>query len=144
MTTTTKPNTAFWTIAVLALLWNIIGVFLWASNSFLMTEETMAAFTPEQQQLMDSTPSWNTAVYGFATISALLACVCLLMRKKLAVALFGLSLIAVLIIQLYWVFIMDSVTLMGPQSIIVPLIVIAIAIFEYFYSKGAAQRGWIV
>ena|SRR5690606_152650 len=144
MTTATKPNTAFWIIAVLALLWNIIGVLIWASQSFLMTEEMMASLTPQQQELITSAPTWNTAVYGFATISALLACVMLLMRKKFAITLFGLSLIAVLIIQLYWIFVMDSVTIMGPQSIIMPIIVIAIAIFEYFYSKGAAQRGWIV
>lgn|SRR5690606_22008341 len=144
MTTATKPNTAFWIIAVLALLWNIIGVFFWVSQTFLMTEEMMASYTPEQRQLMDSTPSWNTIVYGIATIGALLACIFLLTQKKIAIALFGLSLVTVLFLQLYWIFILDSVTIMGPQSIIFPLIIIAIAIFEYFYSKGAAQRGWLV
>jgi hypothetical protein len=38
---------------------------------------------------------------------------------------------------------MDIVDKMGPQSLIMPLIVIALAIFEYFYSKGAARNGWL-
>ena len=97
MTTTTKPNTLFWIIAVLALLWNIMGVFFWVSQSFLMTEEMMASLPPEQVELMNSAPSWNTIVYGIATVGALLASLCLLIRNKLAVMLFGISLIAVLV-----------------------------------------------
>lgn len=143
MTTTTKPNTLFWIIAVLALLWNIMGVFFWVSQSFLMTEEMIASLPPEQAELMNAAPSWNTIVYGIATVGALLASLCLLIRNKLAVMLFGISLIAVLVLQLYWIFAMDSVGVMGPQSLIMPVIVIALAIFEYFYSKGARQKGWI-
>lgn len=143
MNVTTKPNTAFWIIAVIALLWNLIGAYFWVSHSFLMTEEMMAALPPEQAELMNSSPSWNTVVYGIATIGAVIASILLLMQKKMAVTLFAISLIAVLIIQLYWIFGLDSVSVMGPQSLIMPVIVIAIAIFEYFYSKGAAQKGWI-
>ena len=144
MTNATKPNTAFWIIATLALLWNLMGVFFWVSQSFLMTEEMMASLPPEQAALINSAPSWNTIVYGIATVGALIASILLLMRKKLSIAIFGLSLLAILLLQLYWIFAMDSVGAMGPQSLIMPLIVIAIAIFEYFYSKGAAQKGWIV
>lgn len=144
MNTVLKPNTAFWIIAVIALLWNLFGVFLWASEYFLMTEEMKAAMPPEQLELMNSAPSWNIIVYGIAVIGGLLASIFLLMRKKLAIALFGVSLIAVLIVQLYWILVLDTVTALGPQSLIMPLIVIALAIFEYFYSKGAARNGWIV
>lgn len=143
MNATTKPNTAFWIIAVLALLWNLIGVIFWVSEYFLMTEEIKAALPPEQVELMNNAPSWNIYVYGLAVFSAVLASIMLLMRKKLAVSLFGISLIAILIVQGYWVFAMDTVGKMGPQALIMPLIVIAIAIFEYFYSKGAARNGWI-
>ncbi|MEM0516889.1 MULTISPECIES: hypothetical protein [Aequorivita] len=143
MNTTTKPNTAFWIIAVLAILWNIMGVYFWASEYFLMTEEMKAAMPPEQVELMNAAPSWNIVIYGIAVITGLLASVFLLMRKKIAVALFGISLLAVLIIQLYWTFAMDIVSVLGPQSLTMPLIVIALAVFEYFYSKGAARNGWI-
>lgn len=143
MNATTKPNTAFWIIAVLALLWNLIGVYLWLYEYFLMTEEIRATLPPEQVEIMASVPSWSMYVYGLAVFSGLLASVLLLMRKNMAVGVFLLSLIAVLILQLYWMFGMDIIDKMGPQSLIMPLIVIALAIFEYFYSKGAARNGWL-
>lgn len=143
MNATTKPNTAFWIIAVLALLWNLIGVYFWLYEYFLMTEEIRATLPPEQVEIMASAPSWSMYVYSLAVFSGLLASVLLLMRKKMAVGVFLLSLIAVLILQLYWMFGMDIIDKMGPQSLIMPLIVIALAIFEYFYSKGAARNGWL-
>tara|TARA_R100000353_G_scaffold148049_3_gene106542 strand:+ start:3426 stop:3860 length:435 start_codon:yes stop_codon:yes gene_type:complete len=143
MKSTTKPNTAFYIIAVLALLWNLMGVFFWVSEYFLMTDEVRAALPPEHLELINSAPSWNMIVYAIAVFTGLLASIALLIRKKIAVGLFGISLIAVLIVQLYWIFIMDTVAVMGAQSVIMPLIVIALAIFEYFYSKGANQNGWL-
>mgnify|MGYP003146296186 FL=1 len=143
MNATTKPNTAFWIIAVIALLWNLSGVYLWLYEYFLITEEIRATLPPEQVEIMASAPSWSMYVYGLAVFCGLLASVLLLMRKKMTVGVFLLSLIAVLILQLYWMFGMDIVDKMGPQSLIMPLIVIALAIFEYFYSKGAARNGWL-
>lgn len=143
MNTTTKPNTAFWIIAVFALLWNLIGVYLWLYEYFLMTDEVRATLPQEQVEIMSSAPIWSMYVYGLAVITGLLASVFLLMRKKLAVAVFLLSLIAVLILQLYWIFAMGTIEKLGPQSLFMPLIVIALAIFEYFYSMGAARNGWL-
>ena len=108
-----------------------------------MTEEIRATLPPEQVEIMASAPSWSMYVYGLAVFSGLLASVLLLMRKNMAVGVFLLSLIAVLILQLYWMFGMDIIDKMSPQSLIMPLIVIALAIFEYFYSKGAARNGWL-
>ncbi len=143
MNVTTKPNTAFWIIAVLALLWNLIGVFFWVSEYFLMTEEMRGTYSTEELGLINSAPSWIMYVYAIAVFGGVLASIMLLMRKKMATGLFGISLIAILIVQGYWIFAMDIVGVMGPQSLIMPLIVIAIAIFEYFYSKGAARNGWL-
>lgn len=143
MNAITKPNTAFWIIAVLAILWNLIGVYLWLYEYFLMTDEVRATLPPEQVEIMASAPAWSMYVYGLAVFSGVLASVLLLIRKKLAVTVFLLSLIAVLILQLYWLFAMDTAERLGPQSLIMPLIVIAVAIFEYFYSKGAARNGWL-
>ena len=143
MNTTTKPNTAFWIIAVFALLWNLIGVYLWLYEYFLITDEVRATLPQEQVEIMASAPIWSMYVYGLAVITGLLASVFLLMLKKLVVAVFLLPLMAVLILQLYWIFAMGTIEKLGPQSLFMPLIVIALAIFEYFYSMGAARNGWL-
>ncbi|MCZ4320006.1 hypothetical protein O4H26_13515 [Aequorivita viscosa] len=144
MNAKTKLNKSFWIIAVLALLWNLIGVYFWLSENFLMTDEMKTSMPPEQVELMNNAPAWGIYIYAIAVFGGAIASVLLLMRKKLAVGFFGFSLLAILILQLYWVFAMDIVQVMGPQSLIMPTIVIAIAIFEYFYSKGAARNGWLV
>jgi predicted neutral ceramidase superfamily lipid hydrolase len=143
MNTTNKPGTGFWIVAVIALLWNLIGILFWATEYFLMTDEMKATLPPEQLEMMNNAPAWGMWVYAVAVFGGTLASVLLLMRKKLSVPLFLISLLAILVQMGYWIFGMDSVAILGPESLIMPLIVIAIAIFLYFYSKGASKNGWL-
>ena len=60
----------------------------------------------------------------------------------MTVAIFGISLLAVLVAQGYWIWGTDLIEVMGVSSVIMPLIVIVVSIFLYFYNKGAAKNGW--
>ena len=142
MNTSRKPNTGFWIIAVIALLWNLMGIFQFITSTFML-ETVVAALPEDQAALYTGMPSWYTIVFGIATIAGLLASITMLMRKKITVPLFGISLLAVLIAQCYWLFATDVIDILGPSSIAMPLIVIVISIFLYFYNKGAAQKGWL-
>ena len=139
----TKPNMVFWIIAIFALLWNLMGVFFWLTEYFLMTEKMKAALSPEQVELMQNDPSWGMYIYAIAVFGGVFASILLLMRKKNSVVLFNISLVCLLILQGYWIFFIDIEAIAGPQALIMPIIVIAIGIFESFYSKGAAQNGWL-
>ena len=144
MTTSNKPNTGFWIIAVIALIWNIMGVFAYLGQTVLMTDELKSALPTEQIELINSSPSWLNIVFAIAVFSGLLACLLLLMRKKLAVPLFAISLLMVLIQNIYgWLGTNAAEVYGSVQGYIMPLIVIIISIFLYFYSKGAAQKGWL-
>lgn len=143
MTTTTKPNAAYWIIAVIALLWNGWGVMSYLSSVY-PTEESRALYSAEQLALLDSTPAWLTGVFATAVFSGLLGCLCLLIRKKWAVLFFGISLITVLIQMLYNWLATDAIEIWGTvMGVVLPMVVIVVAIFLYFYSKGAAQKGWL-
>ena len=144
MTTSNKPNTGFWIIAVIALLWNIMGVLAYLGQTLLMTDELKAALPTEQIELINSSPSWLNIVFAIGVFSGVLACIMLLIRRKLAVPLFGISLLMVLIQNFYGWFATNAAEVYGSlQGYIMPLIVIIISIFLYFYSKGAAQKGWL-
>lgn len=144
MTTSNKPNTGFWIIAVIALIWNLIGVFMYLAQTVLMTDELKAALPTEQLELINSSPSWLNIVFAIGVFSGVLACLMLLVRKKLAVPLFAISLLMVLIQNIYGWFGTNAAEVYGSvQGYIMPLIVIMISIFLYFYSKGAAQKGWL-
>ncbi|GAB5399586.1 MAG: hypothetical protein Aureis2KO_11710 [Aureisphaera sp.] len=142
MTTTNKPSAAYWVIAVIALLWNLMGLFQFAVSNFM--EDTMVdSYTPEQLELVNNLPSWYNIVFGVAVIGGVLGCIFLLIRKKLAVTLFLLSMIAVVIQMGYWIFATDVMDVMGVGSVIMPILVIIVAIFLYMYSKSAVKKGWL-
>lgn len=140
MNTTHKPTTGFWIIAVIALLWNLMGIFQFISATFML-DAMVEALPEEQAVLYTGMPSWYFVVFGIATVTGLVASITMLMRKKITVPLFGISLLTVLIIQAYWLFATDVIDIMGPASIAMPLVVIVI--FLYYYNKGAAQKGWL-
>lgn len=142
MNVTNKPGTGFWIIAVIALLWNLMGVFQFLASTVML--DAMIAELPEEQvDLFTSTPMWNTIIFAIAVFSGIIASITMLLRKKITVALFGISLIAVLIVQGYWLLATESLEIMGPTAAIMPLLVIIVSIFLYFYNKGAARNGWL-
>ena len=140
-----KPGALFWIIAiVLGLLWNLYGVFLWIMDTFLMTPELMSLYTEAQQEMMNDTPSWMSIVYGIATISGLLGSILLILKKKLAVPLFALSLIMILLNFLYMWFAMNMGSIMGTvPGYVIPGVVIVVGIILYLYSKNCAKKGWL-
>ncbi|MDC7993585.1 hypothetical protein [Altibacter sp. HG106] len=140
--TTTKPNTAFWIIAVVAILWNIMGIFQYLAP-ILLPEMVNEAYGTEELAIYNALPSWYQIVFAIAVFSGFLGSLLLIARKKAAKPLFLLSLVAVLVQMGYWLFATDIMELHGIQAAIMPLIVITISIFLYFYSKGALQKGWL-
>ena len=143
MTTTNKPNIWFWIIAILALLWNLMGVSRYLMEAYNV-ESFRANFNEDQLTLIDGSPSWLTAVFAIAVFSGFLACVALLMKRKLAIILFGISLLFVLIQMIAVWITTDSIEIFGiVDGVVMPMLVIVISIFLYYYSKGAGQKGWL-
>jgi len=142
MNATNKPNTGFWVIAVIALLWNLMGLAAFLADTF-MREAMMEGYTEAQLELMNAIPSWNSIFYGIATIGGTLASITMLMRKKITVMLFLISLVAVLVLHGYWLLGTDAIEVMGSEAVIMPILVILASIGLYFYSKKSAAKGWL-
>lgn len=142
MTTTNKPNTLFWVIAVIAVLWNIMGAFQYLSTT-LWKEEMLATLTEEQQLVWNALPTWHVAIFAIAVWSGLIASLLLIARKKWSVPLFLLSLIAVIVQMAYWLFGTDAMEVFGPSTPVMPAIVTVLGLFFYFYSKSAKAKGWL-
>ena len=142
MTNSSKPNTAFWIIAVIALLWNAMGVvnFLGAT---LLKDAMAQSYSAEEMALMDALPSWYMYVFGVAVFAGLLASILLLIRKRAATTLFLASLLAILLQMGYWLFATEVMEVIGATAVIMPLVVIIVGIFLYNYSRGAAKNGWL-
>ena len=141
MTNSTKPTTAFWIIAVLALAWNIMGVLAYIGQAY-MTDEGYALLSEGEQAYHDNVPAWVTAAFAIAVFSGALACIAMLMRKKWAKSLFVLSLIAVLVQFVYNFFIQEFDTVEG-MDWVWSVVIIVIALFLVWYSKKAVAEGWL-
>ncbi len=143
MTSTNKPTVSYWIIAVIALIWYIMGVMSYLRQVY-MTDDMMASMTPEQQELLANTPAWSTGLFAVAVFAGLLGSFLLLMRKKLATPVFLISLIAVLINMGYSFFATNQSEVFGKMhGIVMPIIIIIIAVFLYMYSKKSGENSWM-
>lgn len=138
-----KIPVTFWIISVVGLLWNAMGVFNFGSQ-MAMTDEILAALPEAQRTLYESTPGWIRAVFGIAVIGGLLGCIGLLMKKAWSIPLFLVSLIAILIQMGYSWFATNAVEAVGPvMGIVMPLVVILIGAFLWYYARSSQRKGWI-
>ena len=89
---TNKPPIWFWVIAVVALVWNLMGVMAYIGQAY-MTEAELNALPEVEQALYANYPAWATAAFAIAVFGGAIASIALLLRKKLAKTLFLISLI---------------------------------------------------
>lgn len=139
MNSSTKPNTTFWIVSVIALIWNVMGVMAYLGQVY-MDEASLQAMTAEDQAYYTNVPAWVTAAFAIAVFSGALGSIALLVRKKVAHTLFIISLIAVLAQSTYSFFMQDDIQLTGTRMIW-PLLIIAIAFYLVYFSKKGVQKG---
>lgn len=142
MKTNVKPPASFWIVGVVALLWNLMGVYQFYLGNYEL-ESLRESVSAEAFSIMESLPMWYSIVFAVAVFSGVLGCVLVLMKKKFAIPVFAISLLTVLVVEIYWLLGTDIIQTSGYIAALMPMIVIAVAIFLYYYSKGAARNGWI-
>jgi len=141
---TSKPNALYWIIAVIALLWNLIGLYFFINENFLMTEEVLATMPEANRNLRESAPAWGPVVYGIATIGGVLASICMLMRRRLQIPLFLISLLAIVVQMGYGWIVQKSAEVLEPgMGIVLPALVVIFALFFFFYSKRIVRKEWL-
>lgn len=143
MTTTNKPKTLFWVVAIIALLWNIMGIFQFVGPIFF-PEAIYEGYSQEAIDMFNNLPNWYWVVFGIATISGLLAAITQLMRKKIAVLLFLVSMITVFIVEGYYIFGTKVTDVLGQAAVVMPVIVVILSIVFYLFSKQASSKGWLM
>ncbi len=138
-----KPPALYWIIAVILLLWNLIGMMFYYMQ-VTMTPEVMAAnFNEAQQAWMMNEPVWATAAYATAVTAGVIGAALMFVRKALALAFFVLSFVAVLIQDLNAFVLSDWQNVWGNSALYLPSIVFLICIFEIWYCRSARARGWM-
>ncbi|MBL7840494.1 MAG: hypothetical protein JNJ75_10165 [Cyclobacteriaceae bacterium] len=127
-TATTKPPVSFWIVSILALLWNLMGVMAYINIVTGASNEM---------------PKWVTAAFAVAVWGSTLGCILLLLRKRFAKPVFAVSLAGILVQMTHVLVISKSYETTGPGGAIMPIMIILIGGFLVWYSRYAAEKGWL-
>ncbi len=136
-----KPRFSFWLTGAAALLWNLFGLMLYVMQVSATREQLAAKYTPAQVDLMLSIPPWATSTTAIATTAGVLGCVLLLLRRAMSTSVFIISLVALLIQDLYMFGMTDTLAVMGAGPLAIQAVVLAVAIFLVWYARRATASG---
>ena len=140
--TVRKLPALFWSVAIAAMIWNLLGVMAYVME-VMMSEEAMAALAETQQALYAARPAWVTGAFAIAVFAGLGGSIALALRKSLATPIYAVSLAAV-IVQMFYLFAMlNTVSVMGAASVVMPSLIIVIAAAMVWFSSRANSNGWI-
>jgi uncharacterized membrane protein len=139
--TNSQPGIAFWIIGVVALFWNLIGLFLYYTGVSTSPEELAAVYTEEQVALIASTPAWATSANALAVTFGVIGALLLLLRKSFAVTAFVISLAAIVVWDIYMFAMTNSLEVFGTQVAIIQGMVLVIAVFLLWYASQQKARG---
>jgi len=142
MTDTARAKTPiwFWIVAVLATLWNAMGVF-----DFVMTNMRnnayLANFTPEQLDFFTSFPMWFTIIWAIAVFGAFIGSVLLLLRMGLAVPAFLASVVCYVISLIHNFALSNGAAVMGTAGIVMAALIGLVLLGLLFLARWAKARG---
>lgn len=138
-------NTPTWfkIVAVVALLWNLLGCLAFFSDLRLSPDDI--AMLPEAQQaLYAARASWAVAATGLAVFGGVLGSIGLLMGRMWAFPVFVLSLAGILVQDFGLFVLQDGASAAGPVVLVMQTLVLAIGIgLVWLGRKGIAHR-WLV
>ncbi len=129
----------FYAVAAVALLFEAFGCFMYVTQ----VTADHAALALDQRAMWDATPTWMVAAFAIAVWVGLAGAVLLLMRRKLAVPVLLVSLVAVIVQFTWWVFLSGAAETLGPSTYAAPAVVILVGILLVWLASIGVKRGWL-
>ena len=139
--TTAKPTTLFWILGIVFLLWNLMGCGIYLMDTMMSDAAYVEAHGAEMAAAREFYPVWATAFYAIAVWGGLVAAILLLLRKRLSVSLFILSLLAAVICFIPN-FTNETLRAAGGSTFwLMPLIVVFLGMVEVWFSRSQRAKG---
>lgn len=142
MTTSAAAPKWFYALAVVALLWNLMGVAAYVGQ-MTMSDEVMAALSEAERALYETQPAWAVGAFALAVFGGALGSLLLLLRRRLAEPVLIASLVGIVVQFVYNFFIAKTMAIYGPGAVIMPVMVIAIGVALVLLARHARAAGWL-
>ncbi len=140
-TTTVAIPSWFNIAAILALVWNLLGVMAFVSQ-VMMTPEMIAELPVVEQELYNAVPLWASVAFAVAVFAGALGSVALLMKKSICYPLFVASFVGAVTQMFHSFFISNSYEVYGPSGTIMPIMVLIIGLMLVFFSAKGHKNDW--
>lgn len=137
-----NPPKWFTIVAVIALLWNLLGCVAFFADLHLSPQD-VAQLSAAEKTLYDARPNWALAATALAVLGGAVGCIGLLLRRKWARIPFWLSLFGLLVQDFGLFVLVDGVALAGSVAVVMQSIVLLVAIGLVVLGTRAIRRGWL-
>jgi len=137
----TETPMTHWLIAGAGLIWNFFGLMIYVMTVRATPEQLAAQYNAAEIAFMESVPVWATSANAIAVTLGVLACICLLMKRAVALPLFIASLVALLVQDLHSFVLEDVVAVFGMVPAYIQGTVLVVQIGLIFYTLSAKKKG---
>jgi hypothetical protein len=129
----------FTAVAVLALLFEAFGCWMY----IVQVSADPASLPLDERAMWAATPTWMVAAYAIAVWVGLVGALLLVLRRRFAVPLLLVSLIAV-IVQFSGLFLVPQLRQTVPESALAAPVILILACYLIFqFARVAQRRGWL-
>jgi hypothetical protein len=135
-----RPVPGWFTVAAaVALLWEVLGCVMFVSQLRI----DPALVDSADRAVLAAAPQWMIAAYGVAVVTGVLGALLLLLRRRLAVPLLAVSLVAVVV--------QDSAYLLAPalrnltasDDLFLPFLILVVCYSIWHFARAARKSGWL-
>ncbi|HEX8223056.1 MAG TPA: hypothetical protein VF605_04470 [Allosphingosinicella sp.] len=134
------PPAWFRIVALVAVLWNAFGLYQYLMSVGLFGDPT-ASLTEAQRAVVATIPAAITGAFATGTLAGLIGSLGLLLRKRWALPLLVLSLLALAILEGWIVFLSGALEAFG--GIALPATIVVVALLLAWLAWHARRRGWL-
>jgi hypothetical protein len=126
-----------WIVGIVAFLWNASGTYV-----IMMAQAgRLPDLTADEVAYYAAQPLWFVVATDIALLGAVAGAIALLLRSRIAIGLFALSLIAIFVTNTYDLSTGASRALASTGALVVTAIIAGIAVLELAYAVAMKRRG---
>jgi hypothetical protein len=129
----------FWGAAIASILFMAIGV----AGFFMDVGTDPHTLAPAQRELFIARPVWMKLAYMIAVWSGLIGALILVFRRRIAVPILLLSLIATILTFLPYAVVPRVRAAVGQNDVIAAIVVLVFVALIYVFARTSRQRGWL-